>query len=865
MKLKTKIILGLLALVAGLAVASRFVRLPVIGVAAEHAIPSTTALVLPLSRAAIAEANNKKILANIFLPDAVQEELAAFEKIFGEKILLGKDELFLAAIQPNRSSGIDVLFILPGCRWLSLDETLRTTDGWRVRTSIFKNHEVFTVQAGEEKFALAKYRNLLLFARHPYLVENAISQLKSPATSLCRDEGFSQLAERTAPKPGHLDVLLNLEAISGQFAPLIDPAKLEGLQKLANFGSWVHLRLPSKNPPGDWQAAFAANPENPLMEANRQGPKQSFKNIFRALPDNLGSFAWLSVDDFNQKNMPDDWGRHFKKWVGNEIIFALGEPLENDETERFVLLKTSDTKRAEASLIAYAKESGAGEAVDFQMFKILQFQGTAVGEMLGMGTSLPNPVVSVLGEYVLFSNSKAGLERWLGKYIAGQTFSKNVPFLQSIRTLPGEAHGFLYFESGQAWQQLSPFFQDEQLSALGGNPLRFNHLAAAMIRKGNICKLTVTTSGGSKQQQEQPANILWQASLGSPAAIPPAVFKNPRSGEMEIFVQDERNRIHLISRSGRILWRRHLDEPIRSEIFQIDLNNSGDEQFVFSTASGIYILDRQGDDVPGFPLKLQIPASNGVTVIDFFQSHDYQFFIVCENGNAYGFDEKGSPVEGWRPKSGVGKVRQPLVHFQAQNMDFLILMDETGRMQVFQKNGDARFPEQNFSASFPQAPDFQASNDNYRIVACDDGGKVFVTNLQGSTFKLNLGTGKNDGIHFAFADVAGDSRKDYLALGGETLTAYFYEGKNFKKTFTYQFPHPQDELFAVNWTTGRKSLIGTVCKEKMQINLLSGNGKMLPQFPLAGATKFSVVDLLGDGKPVVVTGNGELVVAYALE
>jgi hypothetical protein len=40
---------------------------------------------------------------------------------------------------------------------------------------------------------------------------------------------------------------------------------------------------------------------------------------------------------------------------------------------------------------------------------------------------------------------------------------------------------------------------------------------------------------------------------------------------------------------------------------------------------------------------------------------------------------------------------------------------------------------------------------------------------------------------------------------------------------------------------------------------------MLPQFPLAGTTRFSVVDLLGDGKPVAVTGFGERLVAYALE
>lgn len=866
MKAKKKIILGVLAAVAFLAVLGQFMWLPLVGVALEDAVPDHTALILTLNKATLAKGLVKNSLSNIFLPDAVTLELADFEKNFQEKIPLGDDQTFLATVQPTRTSGIDVLLILPGSRWLNLELTLRSMQGWRVRNSIFRNHEIFTVETGDQKFALAKYRNLLLFARHPYLVENAISQLKNPAASLCKNDGFRKLSKRAKPAPSHLDVLLNLENFSGQFAPLIQPAKLADLQILEKFGSWVHLQLPAGEQGSDWQAAFYANPGHPLLAANEGAAALPFKNAFPTLPDNLAAVAWFSVKNFNRKNTAANWKKFFEKWAGNEIAFALGEPLENDEHERFALLKTNDAKAAETALLDFSKTSGAAEPVDFQMFKIYKINGTAVSELLGMGQSLPDPFVSVLGEYVLFSNSAAGIERWLGKYIAGQTFSKDVPLLQSLRTLPTEAQGFFYFESGAAWQQLSQFFDDRQLAKLGGNPLRFHHLAATMSHgRGNLCELTVAIPGKARQQQEdQPANILWRASLGSPAATAPFIFQNPRSGEMEVLVQDERHRLHLISRSGRKLWQRELGEPILSDFFQIDLYNNGEGQFVFSTAGGIFVIDRQGSDVAGFPLKLQVPASNGVTVIDFFQGHDYQFFIACENGNAYGFDEKGSPVEGWRPKEGIGQVRHPLVHFQAKGMDFMILLDEAGTMQVFQKNGADRFSKIAFDASFPQGPDFQASSDAHRIVACDENGKVYVTNLSGSNFRLSLNAGKNKDVRFAFADVTGDARKDYLALSGDVLAVYFYEGNNFKHAFTHTYPHAQDEVFPIRWRS-QKSMAGTVSKDKKQISLLNGEGKLLPQFPLAGTTRFEIVDLLGDGKAVVVTGNGEQVVAYGLE
>jgi hypothetical protein len=46
---------------------------------------------------------------------------------------------------------------------------------------------------------------------------------------------------------------------------------------------------------------------------------------------------------------------------------------------------------------------------------------------------------------------------------------------------------------------------------------------------------------------------------------------------------------------------------------------------------------------------------------------------------------------------------------------------------------------------------------------------------------------------------------------------------------------------------------------------VDGTGRLLPQFPLEGTTSFKVVDLLGNGKPVVITGNGEYLYAYAIE
>ena len=868
MKTKTKFIAGAIALLILLMVVNRFVRLPFMGVHSEDAIPRHTALVLLFNKTTLHQLKDKSDINNfarLFLPAILQADLQNFEKIFRQNFPIEGEKEIWAAVQPTRSNGFDLLFILDGARNKNLETILRQAAGWRVRKSVFRNQAVFTLQTGDDRLAIAKFRNLLLVSRHAYLVENALSQLKNPGTSLCRDKGFIKTTKTAKAEAERLHVLLNLAQTSAEFAPILEPGRLKTMSQLDKIGSWLHLQLPAGKKVLEWKGKLATNTEHPLLSANSKGPSLPFRNVFRAIPDNLGLFFWLSLGNVRATQSSGDWNKYFDQWVGNEVAFAIGEPIENDLPEQFLLLKTNNQKKAESALEGYAMKAGKLESFDFQMFQVQQFMGNGLGEMLGLGSSMSNPYACILGEYVLFSNSKAGMERWLGKYIAGLTCSKNVPFLQSLQALPVEAQGFLYVESVRAWQEAAQFFNSDFLGKIGGNPLKFNHLAATMKRAGNICEFTVAAPKTSKSQQEIPASILWKTPLLASVTIPPVVFQNPQNGEMEVFVQDSENRIYLISKSGRILMRRNLDGPIMSQVFQLDLFNNKEGQFAFNTSSGIYVVDRTGADLAGFPLRLQTPASNGLTVIDFFKSKDYQFFIACENGNAYGFDENGSPVEGWRPKTDIGLVRLPLVHFQAQGMDFMILMDETGRMQVFQKNGAERFADRKFESVFPQAPDYQASGDAYRIVACNENGKVFVTNLKGEDFGLNLAVGKNKGVKFAFADVLGDERKDYLALSENHLSAYFYEGSTFKKGFDYQFDQPQDEVFPASWKGRKKAFIGTVTKQKKQIFLIDAFGRLLPQFPLAGTTSFKIADLLGDGNPVIVAGYEENVIAYTLE
>jgi hypothetical protein len=188
-----------------------------------------------------------------------------------------------------------------------------------------------------------------------------------------------------------------------------------------------------------------------------------------------------------------------------------------------------------------------------------------------------------------------------------------------------------------------------------------------------------------------------------------------------------------------------------------------------------------------------------------------------------------------------------------------------GRLFAFKRDGRNRFATISLGTSCPEPPQIQLSDKGNRIVAMDKKGVAHIISLEGTSFKLQLQTGKKTDVHFAFADIGGDERKDYLAVSDSTLTAHYYEGNKFQPLFTQSFAVPQRELLAVRVPGREKALVGTVSAEKQQIFLLQENGQIYPDFPLAGTTRFFVADLFSNGQHILVVTNGDSVYAYRVK
>jgi hypothetical protein len=195
---------------------------------------------------------------------------------------------------------------------------------------------------------------------------------------------------------------------------------------------------------------------------------------------------------------------------------------------------------------------------------------------------------------------------------------------------------------------------------------------------GNVARQTVGASSAG-------AGILWKTTIaGQVIGTPSAVRLKDGHAEAAILVQDDQHQLYRFSTGGSVLWRKQIGKTILSEIHGIDFYKNGSLYYLFNTSDAIWILDDEGHEVEGFPLKLQSPATNGILVVDFHNTHEYSLFIACENGNLYGFDQYGRPVSGWNPQSRVGQGKGKNVILESRAA-FSMLM---GKLCAAKKRGE---------------------------------------------------------------------------------------------------------------------------------------------------------------------------------
>jgi hypothetical protein len=204
-----------------------------------------------------------------------------------------------------------------------------------------------------------------------------------------------------------------------------------------------------------------------------------------------------------------------------------------------------------------------------------------------------------------------------------------------------------------------------------------------------------------------PVRVKESTSIQAPAAPEPAVemeqptesaSNNERSWtvinhntqEKETLRHDNDKKLELVGADGKTIWSIEIESPILGDVIQIDALKNNKLQMAFTTESALYILDRNGKPLPGFPYHTKPPITSGLLAADYDNTKKYRLIFAVGDGSLFNVGVDAKPTSGWRFMEAGG---EKIISVKTQKIgsdDVIVAVSEQGTIQLLKRTGEKK-------------------------------------------------------------------------------------------------------------------------------------------------------------------------------
>lgn len=128
----------------------------------------------------------------------------------------------------------------------------------------------------------------------------------------------------------------------------------------------------------------------------------------------------------------------------------------------------------------------------------------------------------------------------------------------------------------------------------------------------------------------------------------PFAVKNSATGATNLLAQRENYYLSLMEEDGKGIWSVPFSEPLCGAVESIDYYANGKLQFLFAAGSKLYLLDRLGRFVSGFPSELGKPVLLGPSAYDFSGAGGYTVVVLHSDNTIGMYNIHGVKPEKWQ-------------------------------------------------------------------------------------------------------------------------------------------------------------------------------------------------------------------------
>jgi hypothetical protein len=537
-----------------------------------------------------------------------------------------------------------------------------------------------------------------------------------------------------------------------------------------------------------------------------------------------------------------DFALKLKEFTGDEVTRAYIDIKDRPVADNtLIIYELKD--RAQAEQLFLNESGNSREIFYFQPDDQIKvpiyktgYNGLINVFLPGFAPTADDTFFAFYDRFLITGSSYVTISRLLYDNLLNKTLANDLIYRDFESTLPSRGSYYFYCVPSKIADYLAGFVNEELIRAIRANINSLNKIQAAgyqLSSSNGMIYNSISIRYKEEAREESPTE--WETLLDTTASIKPFFFTNHITGAKEIFIQDLKNNAYLVNTAGRVLWKVPLNERIVSNIYMIDYFRNGKYQLLFSGKNFLHLLDRNGNYVERYPVKLRSPATNSMTLYDYDNNLNYRLFIAGEDKMIYSYEKSGNVVRGWKPFRSTGVIRSEISYFKVSGKDYLVASDES-TIYFLDRSGNIRLNL--------KEPVIKANGSALRLIPGSDPylvcsspeGTIEQIYFDGTIKKFSLKI-FSEQHSFDIFDVDGDGFGEYIFIDKGML--YLYD-HNKTEMFVRQFGSPElgGPINFIFSASDRK--IGVYDINNKLIYLIDKNGETMKGFPLRGASMFSI-------------------------
>ena len=738
----------------------------------------------------------------------------------------------------------------------------------------YEGNIICNIEINEHSYYYAAFENFVFFSKSSLLLE-AIIRKKNPLYNLYNEEGFRELLEKS-DRNADANIFMHYENTIPYLKRFSEKSTKKMLDIVSNFAQWTYGDISFRKKRILLFGLTNADKENKNFSHVFKKEESQPNRFIKYMPKNTFSFLFYGFNDYNSLKLAfntylenNDSKYDFqnsisdvsKRYKGLDVEQKLGAIIEKSmglfsvdwENKKgigvtnYMIFQPKDIRKAIENIeevaisVSEIKNSKINRAsFSGHLIQTLNFKGIykiLLGEPFSF---LKENYVTVIDDYMIIAESMNALVNLITSYKEKKTLLDQPDFRRAYSEISDESNIGFYIRFPYALNTIYTQTTKKFETVMRAKSKLFNH--APII----YTEFQSTSSGFSTalvidffdyQTQTSHTDYEWKQKIGSGFLTQPFVIYNHKIGEKVILLQNSDHELLMIRSNGSIIKRIQVKEEIEGKIYPIRAYGPQKIQLLFGTKNFIYGYDMNGNSLPGFPIRLESPASAPISVLDYDKKRNYRIFVGLKNGKIKLYDAKGKKRSGWQlPKVETNLIR-PVQFFSYKRKSYLFFCEKNGKIHVLNRLGKEVLQiNRKFDWSKNNLFYFDKNEKNW--VTTDAYGNI-VRVLPDGTIRTGKLAKLTEEHFFKLDNFNANRTPDYFISDYNSFTVYEKSKKLFHESFNQIITTPP-----LIFQFSKEKKYGVSSSESNIAFLYTPNGALEKNFPIYGSSAFSIKDVI---------------------